>query len=163
LRQGRLSETDYERSDMRRMTVTWVLFVMASSIGHATRANRESTVLTAAVTDSRPNRTKIIHALLDAGAEVDRGRKDGATALHEAAETGQVDIINLLVARGANVSAETDKGDTPAITAARHGQLAALRCLGELGADLDHHNAEGATARTLITEMVAALPVDGKS
>ena len=112
--------------------------------------------------DARLNRTKIINALLDAGVDVNRGRKDGATALHEAAETGQVDLITLLIERGANVSAATESGDTPAITAARHGQLAALRCLGDLGADLDHPNAEGATARALATEMMAALPGDGK-
>ncbi len=126
------------------------------------RLNRESTALTSAVTDARPNRTKIINALLDAGVDVNRGRKDGATALHEAASTGQVDLITLLIERGANVSAATESGDTPAITAARHGQLAALRCLGDLGADLDHPNAEGATARALATEMMAALPGDGK-
>jgi len=69
------------------------------------RLNRESTALTSAVTDARPNRTKIINALLDTGVDVNRGRKDGATALHEAASTGQVDLITLLIERGANVSA----------------------------------------------------------
>ena len=121
------------------------------------RLGRESTALTAAVTDARPDRVKIINALLNAGADVNRGRSDGATALHEAAETGQVDVIKILVERGADVSAETDQGDTPAITAARFGQLAALCCLAELGADLDHRNADGQTARSIVTEMVASL------
>ena len=101
-------------------------------------------------------------ALLDAGADVNRGRTDGATALHEAAETGQVDVIRILMERGAEVAAETDRGDTPAIAAARCGQLTALHCLAELGADLDHRNADGQTARSIVTEMVASLPAEKK-
>ena len=121
------------------------------------RLGRESTALTAAVTDARTNRHKIINALLDAGADVNHGRMDGATALHEAAETGQVDVIQILVARGADVAAPTKAGDTPAITAAKSGQLNALYCLAELGANLNHQNAKGETARSIVMDMVASL------
>lgn len=139
-----------------------VCSLLAAGANPDSRLSRESTALTAAISDPRPNRAKIISALLDAGADVNRGRSNGATALHEAAETGQSNIIRLLVERGADVSTATETGDTPAIAAARHGQLAALRCLGDLGADLDRPNAEGETARSLATDMMAALPGDGE-
>ena len=136
--------------------------LLAAGADPDSRLGRASTALIAAVTDARPNRDKIINALLDSGADVNRGRSDSATALHEAAETGQVDVIKLLVERGADVAVATDQGDTPVIVAARSGQLAALCCLAELGADLDHKNANGQTARRIVTAMMSSLPGEKK-
>ena len=137
-----------------------VQYLLAAGADPNARHGRESTALTSAVTEHHPNRHKIISALLDAGADVNHGRTDGATALHEAAETGQVDVIRMLVTRGADVSAVTDVGDTPAIAAARAGQLNALCCLSESGADLDHPNAKGETARSILNDALASLPAE---
>ena len=60
-----------------------------------------------------------VHALLDAGADVNVRNYKGQTALHCAAKAGFDQIVALLLDQGAEVNAKDDKGATPLATALR--------------------------------------------
>jgi len=47
--------------------------------------------------------TKALHLLIDAGAEVNRGRESGFTALFAAVGAGHVDAVRLLLDAGAEI------------------------------------------------------------
>jgi cytohesin len=57
---------------------------------------------------------RLIAALLDHGAEIQRTDAAGNTALHHAAENGQEDAVRLLLQRGANPAVRNKEGKTPA-------------------------------------------------
>ena len=72
--------------------------------------------------------------LLDKGADVGASTHDGATALHRAAESGDVDMLKLLLDRGADVNAQRKSGRTPLASAVVFGHGAAVRYLLSKGA-----------------------------
>ena len=77
----------------------------------------------------------------------------GRTALHIAAERGDVATIDRLLKAGANVNVQersdeprsTDWGNTPLHLAARDGQLAAVQLLLDRGANVNARNDRGVT------------------
>jgi ankyrin repeat protein len=77
--------------------------------------------------------------LLEKGADVAAVTHQGTTALHRAAESGDIDMLKLLLEHGANVNAQqkNDEGNgrTPLGSAARFGHGAAVRYLLAHGAD----------------------------
>lgn len=66
--------------------------------------------------------------------------KDGTTALHWAAQYGQIEIARLLLSHGANVQARDDEQST-ALFAAVFKDLNLARLLLEAGADIQTQNA----------------------
>ena len=62
----------------------------------------------------------MVQLLLERGADVNRQRYDGLTALTEAAIGGYVDIAKLLIEAGADVNAKNSVGQT-ALTLALQG------------------------------------------
>jgi uncharacterized protein len=71
-----------------------------------------------------------VKTLLKAGADVNAPQGDGMTALHWAAERGDVELTQLLVYGGANVGAVTRIGQyTPLHIAARAGNAAVINAL----------------------------------
>jgi uncharacterized protein len=90
---------------------------------------------------------KIVKLLVDAGADLKkpitwRGGGTGAwvigakaTALHYAAERGQVDSARLLLDHGVPVDGKDDNGQTPLYIAAVCGRTAVIRLLLQRGAD----------------------------
>jgi len=62
--------------------------------------------------------------LLDAGADPNGREDNGFTALHSAAQNGDVELVRLLLSRGADASLTTDDGKRPADFAT--GEVAAL-------------------------------------
>lgn len=50
-----------------------------------------------------------------------------------------------------------ENGNTPVLAAAYAGHVKVVCCLVEWGADLDHRNAEGKTARTIMVEVMELL------
>jgi len=72
--------------------------------------------------------------LIDKGADVTASTQGGATALHRAAESGDLDMIKLLLGRGSNVNAQRKGGRTALATAVALGRVSAVRYLLSRGA-----------------------------
>jgi uncharacterized protein len=78
-----------------------------------------------------------VRTLLKDGADVNAPQGDGMTALHWAAERGDVELANLLLYGGANVAAVTRIGQyTPLHVAARTGNAAVVKALVAARADV---------------------------
>lgn len=71
---------------------------------------------------------------------------DGDTALHGAAQTGNVEIMRLLLDKGANVNAKNKQGGTPLMWAAVYGNDEAAKLLLSRGADASLKDNDGITA-----------------
>jgi ankyrin repeat protein len=71
---------------------------------------------------------------------------DGTTALHWAANEGDVELVRTLLAAGADPRAVNDFGATPMSAAAEVGDARVIDLLLMAGADVDSPNAEGETA-----------------
>ena len=63
-----------------------------------------------------------VEHLLNKGADVDATGKEGATALHVAAQRGEVEAAGLLIAKGADVNAKDNGGKTP-LQMAKHPMM----------------------------------------
>ena len=85
-----------------------------------------------------------VRSLLREGAAVNVAQSDGMTALHWAAELGNVELVRLLVDAGADLEAPTRIGDlTPLHIGAEVGQSGTVRALLEAGANAESRNANG--------------------
>lgn len=83
-----------------------------------------------------PASAKNLQALLDAGADPNATDWLGKTALHFAAEKGDLEAAQLLIERGADMNAvEAEYRSTPLSEAAGSGRLGIARLLLENGAD----------------------------
>ena len=89
---------------------------------------------------------KATERLLALGANVNLQDKDGDTALHGAAETGNVEIIRMLLDKGANPNAKNQQGGTPLMWAAVFGNGDAVRLLLSRGANASLKDNDGITA-----------------
>lgn len=98
---------------------------------------------------------RIVEALLDAGAGVDRlndlsiraeidqywfaedpiRQEDGRAAIHAAARSGHLHVVEMLIRRGADVNLKDMKGNTALLTATRAGHKNIARLLLAYGAD----------------------------
>ena len=67
--------------------------------------------------------------MVQAGCNVNAVNSVERSALHEAAERGQVCMIDLLVPAGAAVNMKTSKGDTALLLATRRGHEKAVTAL----------------------------------
>jgi ankyrin repeat protein len=69
-------------------------------------------------------------ALIDAGADVDKGNKKGTTPLFMAAQNNHLQVVQALIGAGADVDkGRTDTGSTPLFTAAHVGHLEVVKAL----------------------------------
>jgi len=89
---------------------------------------------------------KATERLLALGADVKLQDKDGDTALHGAAETGNVEIMRLLLDKGADPNAKNKEGGTPLMWAAVFGNDDAARLLLSRGANASLKDNDGITA-----------------
>ena len=88
-----------------------------------------------------------VRELLRAGADVNAAQGDGMTALHWAAENGQLELADVLVFAGANLEAATRLGGfTPLMVAGRAGHAGIARLLADAGANLEATTETGETA-----------------
>jgi len=79
-----------------------------------------------------------LRQLLKSGADVNETQGDGMTALHWAADRGDVDVAEMLIVAGANVQAGTRLGGyTPLHLASRNGHAAVVQALLNAKADPD--------------------------
>ena len=107
-----------------------------------------------------------LRLLLDAGADVDARRADGATALLWAAHWDDHEAVRLLLAAGADVNAADDHGVTPLIRAAENASRVLVPALLAAGADANAAQTSGLTplmvaARTGSRATVRALLAHG--
>jgi ankyrin repeat protein len=91
-----------------------------------------------------------VRTLLKDGVDVNATQADGMTALHWAAQKGDVELAKLLLYASANVRATTRIGGyTPLLIASRNGDAAMLRALVDGGADPNNATVNGTTALML--------------
>src|SRR5262245_45500645 len=88
-----------------------------------------------------------VRTLIKQGADVNAAQGDGMTALHWAAETGNVEMAQVLIRAGGSTSAVTRRGShTPLHVSARAGRGAVVKALLDAGADPNARTSSGATA-----------------
>lgn len=92
------------------------------------------------------NNKERLEKLLAHGADVTIQDADSDTALHGAAQTGNVEIMRVLLDKGANANAKNKQGGTPLMWAAVYGNDDAARLLLSRGADASLKDNEGMTA-----------------
>ena len=107
------------------------LLVEAGADVNASTDAGDSALIVAA---RRAGAARVVGYLLDRGANIKASTKDGATAVHRAAECGDVDVLKLLVDRGADVDAQRKSGRPPLASAVVSGHGAAVRYLLSKGA-----------------------------
>src|SRR5688572_32545432 len=79
-----------------------------------------------------------VKQLLKDGADVNGAQGDGMSALHWAAERGDVELADLLIVAGANIGAVTRIGQyTPLHLAAQAGNTEVAKALLKAGADVN--------------------------
>ena len=87
-----------------------------------------------------------VRTLLRDGADPSAAQGDGLTALHVAAETGNLEITRLLIAGKADVQAKSRLGGyTPLHLAAGGGHAEVVRALVQAGADVKAVTTTGGT------------------
>ena len=91
-----------------------------------------------------------VRTLLKDGADVNTAQADGMTALHWAAQKGDVELAKVLLYASANVRATTRIGGyTPLLIASRNGDAAMIDTLVGAGADANNATTNGTTALML--------------
>ena len=93
----------------------------------------------------RDNKDRV-EKLLARGADLNMQDADGDTALHGAAESGNVKIMRLLLDKGADPNAKNKEGGTPLMWAAVYGNDDAAKLLLSRGADASLKDNDGITA-----------------
>jgi ankyrin repeat protein len=87
-----------------------------------------------------------VRSLLKDGADVNMTQADGMTALHWAAQKGDVDMATVLLYASANVKATTRIGGyTPLLIASKNGDAAMIDTLVQAGADPNATTVNGTT------------------
>jgi ankyrin repeat protein len=87
-----------------------------------------------------------VEKLLAHGADVNAHDGDGDTALHGAAQTGNVEIMKRLLEKGADPNVKNKEGGTPLMWAAVYGHQDAAQLLLNRGADASLKDNDGVTA-----------------
>jgi uncharacterized protein len=91
-----------------------------------------------------------VKALLKDGADVNTTQADGMTALHWAAQKGDVELAKVLLYASANLKATTRIGGyTPLLIASKNGDAAMIETLTQAGADANGATTNGTTALML--------------
>jgi uncharacterized protein len=87
-----------------------------------------------------------VKKLLERGADPNLSDEDGDTALHGAAQRGNVNVLKMLLAAGANPNAKNKLGGTALMWAGVYGHEEVARVLIDHGADAALKDEDGMTA-----------------
>src|SRR5919198_6488120 len=94
-----------------------------------------------------------VKVLLKDGADVNTAQGDGMTALHWAAQKGDIELAKTLLYAGANIRATTRIGGyNPLLIASRNGNAAMIETLLAAGADPNAATSNGTTALMLAAQ-----------
>jgi serine/threonine-protein phosphatase 6 regulatory ankyrin repeat subunit B len=109
-------------------------FVTRCDVRDVTDFDGASTLIMA----SRRGYLEIVQALLGReGTDVNKCNDGGSTALHRAADSGNIEVAQALLQAGANARKSNDRGETPLHWASREGHVEIVRALLEAGAGAD--------------------------
>src|SRR3954463_1111269 len=101
-----------------------------------------------------------VRALLKEGADVNTTQADGMTALHWAAQKGDVELAKMLLYASANLKATTRIGGyTPLLIASKKGDAAMIEALTDAGADAKTPTTHGTTPLMLASAAGKAAAV----
>ncbi|MEX1012089.1 MAG: ankyrin repeat domain-containing protein [Waddliaceae bacterium] len=92
------------------------------------------------------NNPEKMKALIDKGVDVDEPSRDGGTALHVAAENGDLNILDLLLSAKANIHVAMHNGVTPLQLAAQNGRLEVVKWLLKSGVNVNASACDNSTA-----------------
>ena len=136
---------------MRRTLITICCLGALAALPLSGMIHAAAPVGAAAVVEAAMNGNReAVRTLLKDGADVNTAQADGMTALHWAAQKGDVELAKILLYASANVRATTRIGGyTPLLIASRNGDVAMIRTLAESGADPNSATANGTTALML--------------
>ena len=146
-----------------RRTLTTALSICAmvalslSTLTHAAPAGAAAFV-EAAMNGNRD----AVKALLKDGADVNTTQADGMTALHWAAQKGDVELAKMLLYASANLKATTRIGGyTPLLIASKNGDASMIETLTQAGADANAPTMNGTTP--LMLAAAAGKPAAAKA
>ena len=123
------------------LSICAVLALGLSQLTHAAPAGAAAFV-EAAMNGNR----EAVRALLKDGADVNTTQADGMTALHWAAQKGDVELAKILLYASANLKATTRIGGyTPLLIASKNGDAPMIDVLTQAGADANAATMNGAT------------------
>ena len=91
-------------------------------------------------------------ALISAGADINKKRKDGCTPLKRSVAYGNIEMVKLLLSHKADPNSGDNEQWTPLITAACNGNNTIIKELMKVNADLNAQTNKGWTALMLATE-----------
>jgi ankyrin repeat protein len=128
---------------MMRRTFTTGAAIAAFCLSALLHAAAPASLVDAAMQGNRD----AVRTMLKQGADVNTAQGDGMTALHWAAQKGDVELAKTLLYAGANVKAATRVGGyTPLLIAAKNGNAPMIETLTTGGADANSATMNGTTA-----------------
>ena len=135
---------------MRKTLIGTAAFCAMAALGLSTLMQAASTTAAGFIDAAMQGNKEIVRSLLKDGADVNTTAADGMTALHWAAQKGDVELAKILLYAGANVRATTRIGGyTPLLMASKNGDAAMIGTLSVAGADPNGATSNGTTALML--------------
>jgi ankyrin repeat protein len=130
-----------------REAVVTSLVANGAEVNYVTFSKEAATALQAAVAapEFKEEQVRIVHYLLQKGADPKGKNKSGQFPLLFAADHGRADVAGLLIEKGADVNDVDGNGNFPVLSAACKGHSGFVSLLAEKGANLNLASPEGRT------------------
>src|SRR3954451_11573475 len=147
---------------MRRTLTTGLSICAMVALSLSTLTHAAPAGATAFVEAAMNGNRDAVRALLKDGADVNTTQADGMTALHWAAQKGDVELAKILLYASANLKATTRIGGyTPLLIASKNGDAPMIETLTQAGADANATTTNGTTP--LMLAAAAGKPAAGQA